>query len=113
MWNVLFMNEVSFKGEIAMNCGMYEVVITPPLGSPVPGQLHERTATGIKDDLYAKALVIESDENFVVFIGVDALFVSGSVVEDVRKRLEQKLGLAPENVMISATHTHTGPPIRY
>lgn len=96
-----------------MNCGMYEVVITPPLGSPVPGQLHERTATGIKDDLYAKALVIESDDKFVVFIGVDALFVSGSVVEDVRKRLEQKLGLAPENVMISATHTHTGPPIRY
>lgn len=95
-----------------MKCGMQEIRITPPLGSSMPGYLTERKSTGVKDELYTKALVIESDSQLQVFISVDALFFPTEETDKIRERLQQELGVSPEQVMISATHTHTGPPIR-
>lgn len=40
-----------------INCGMCELDITPPIGSSLPGYFEDRKSTGIRDPLYAKALV--------------------------------------------------------
>src|SRR5690606_2847146 len=61
---------------------------------------------------YVKACVIETEEVTLAFIAVDALSILPPEVEAIRKRVHEYTGIAPENMMISATHTHTGPPIR-
>lgn len=92
-------------------CGTYESVITPPLGSEIPGQFADRRLTEIKDELYVKAVAIESCGEAVIFIAVDALFVLAKETEQIRKRIHAFTNISPERIMLSATHTHTGPPI--
>ncbi|MFC3767489.1 neutral/alkaline non-lysosomal ceramidase N-terminal domain-containing protein [Paenibacillus sp. GCM10012303] len=94
-----------------IKCGMSEVIITPPLGNSMPGYFEDRRSTGVKDDLYAKALLIESNE-FVVFIVIDCLALAYPEVRKIRDRVYELTGIAQSQVMISTTHTHTGPPVR-
>lgn len=91
-------------------CGASEVVITPILGSPMPGSVRDRGATGTKDDLYAKALVLETEGATVAFVALDVIDVPRRLVERARKRIFEATGIPEEHVMISATHTHTGGP---
>lgn len=83
--------------------------VTPPLGLPLAGYYHERGADGVLDPLFAKALVIESGGARVAFVVLDLIEVPGTVTERARQRIEQSVGIKPDHVMISATHTHTGP----
>ena len=42
-----------------LRAGAAEVIITPPPGAPMAGYYTNRAATGVHDDLHAKALVFE------------------------------------------------------
>ena len=95
-----------------LQCGLCELDITPPLGSSMPGYTEERKSTGIMDPLYAKAFIIESEETALAFIAIDALFIPRREAERIRERLLHYIGLPPERIMVSATHTHTGAPVR-
>ncbi|MEF3304408.1 neutral/alkaline non-lysosomal ceramidase N-terminal domain-containing protein [Paenibacillus sp. GYB003] len=92
-------------------CGVSELDITPPIGSTIPGYFHDRKSTGIIDRLYAKALVVEQDGSAVAFVVLDAILVPREVVVAVRERVGALTGIPPGRVMVSATHTHTGPAV--
>jgi len=94
-----------------MRCGACEIVITPPLGSEIPGQFADRRISEVKDELYVKAIAIESGGETLLLVVVDALFVLATETERIRQRIHTFTEVAPERVMVSATHTHTGPPI--
>lgn len=91
-------------------CGLSEVVVTPKLGSPIPGSVNERFSTGTRDDLYAKSAVIETESATVAFIALDAIDVPRWLVERVRARVNESTGIPAEHVMVTSTHTHTGGP---
>jgi neutral ceramidase len=95
-----------------IQCGLYEAVITPPIGSSIPGHSEERKVTGVKDELYVKAFVVESEGQIAALVVVDALYVLHADVQRIRERIHQWTSITPDQVMVSATHTHTGPPIR-
>lgn len=91
---------------------MYEAAITPPLGTSMPGQAHERKSSGVKDDLYAKAAIITTESCAAAWIVIDALFVPWNIAQAIRERVCRSTGIPVPHVMVSATHTHTGPPVR-
>lgn len=93
-----------------MKCGASEVVITPKLGSPIPGSVSDRLSDGVKDDLYAKAIVWETDGQAAAIVALDAIDVPRRVVQQVRERAHRQIGIAVERIMVSCTHTHTGGP---
>ena len=93
-------------------CGLSEVEITPPLNCAIPGYLKDRFASGIKDPLFAKALVIESDGTAAAIIVLDALYALRPQADKIRQRVAQATSIPVKNILVSATHTHTGPPIR-
>lgn len=93
-------------------CGMAELDITPPLGSSMPGYMEERKSEGIRDPLYAKACVVDSGETVLAFIVLDALFIPAREADRIRERLCRYTGIPVEQTMVSATHTHTGAPVR-
>ncbi|MDF2715728.1 MAG: Neutral ceramidase [Paenibacillus sp.] len=94
-----------------MKIGLAEVNITPPLGMQIPGYGPKpRLATGMKDELYAKAMVIESGETALAFIVIDIISLELDSSERIRDRVHEYTGIPPEHVMVSCTHTHTGPP---
>jgi neutral ceramidase len=103
--------KLSGGGPASMKCGMSEIVITPPLGNFIPGYFHERKSTGIKDDLYAKAMVLEVNNDTVAFIVLDIIDLTRKVVQQIRDRVNTYTGIASSRIMLTATHTHTGGPI--
>lgn len=91
--------------------GSAAVKITPPPGIPMAGQYFERGATGIHDDLYAKAMVIQKKDSKVAIVSCDLVKVTAELVAEARRLVEKSTGIAADHIMISATHSHTGPVI--
>ncbi len=89
--------------------GAAEVDITPPVGCPMAGYYSLRGAEGTHDPLHAKALVLEKDGTRAALVALDLIGTTFGIVEESRKLVEQQTGIPGRNVMISATHSHTGP----
>ena len=91
-----------------ITCGMSEIVITPPLNTSIPGQLQDRKAVGIRDDLYAKVMILETSETKLCIIALDCIGFYKEDVSKVRDMIFAKTGIPKENILVAATHTHTG-----
>jgi hypothetical protein len=92
-----------------LRVGAATVVITPPLGTPMAGYYSPRGAEGVHDNLYARALVLEEDGTKVALVALDLISTTATLVKDARQEIERSTGVHGDHVMISATHTHTGP----
>ena len=93
-----------------LKAGTSKVCISPPIGVPLAGfAARHETSTGIHDDLFARALVLETPDAAVAFVSVDLLALPGDFVRQVREAIHASTGLRPESIMIASTHTHAGP----
>ena len=67
---------------------------------------------GILQPLKAKALAFGSDsEGPSILITVDLIGIQYYMTKEVARRLSDKIGVDPSRLVISASHTHTGPEI--
>ena len=96
-------------GAAELTAGAAAVDITPPRGCPMAGYYSARGAEGTHDPLHAKALVFEKDGTRAALVALDLIGTTRGLVEETRKRVEAQTGIPGRNVMISATHSHTGP----
>ncbi|MBX9622926.1 MAG: neutral/alkaline non-lysosomal ceramidase N-terminal domain-containing protein [Gemmataceae bacterium] len=92
-----------------LTAGAAQVDITPPPGCPMAGYYSARGAEGTHDPLYAKALVFEKDGTRAALVVLDLISTTRPVVDEARKLVEKQTGIPGRHVMISATHSHTGP----
>jgi len=92
-----------------LRVGRGAVVITPPAGAPLSGYYEPRGSTGVLDDIYSKAMAIEQGGVKVAIVVCDLLTIPRQTVVAARKLIEERTGIPGSNVMISATHQHTGP----
>lgn len=84
--------------------------ITPPVGSALSGFVARlRPSTGISGRLYARALVLSNSGSNVVLIQLDLLGIGRWHVEEIRRLCRRLHHVPPECVMISTSHTHSGP----
>ncbi|MEW6304805.1 MAG: hypothetical protein AB1705_15125 [Verrucomicrobiota bacterium] len=93
--------------------GVAAVPVTPPQVMPMAGYYNTRLAEGTHDDLFAKAIVFEQDGAQAAMVALDLVSIGRPVVEEARKLIEQDTGIPGAHVMISATHSHTGPLLNY
>jgi len=92
-----------------MKIGFGKAVITPPVGFSLVGYFNDRRSTGIRDELYSIACVIEDRGSLFAIVSVDLVWIDASTVKRVRKIVHKTIGMPPQNVLIHAVHTHTGP----
>jgi hypothetical protein len=93
-----------------LTAGLAKVCITPPPGVPLAGfAARQGNASGVHDDLYARACVVEEDGRALAFVSVDLLALDARFVRAVRRAVQRRTGIAPEGLLIAATHTHAGP----
>lgn len=89
--------------------GAAQVDITPPAGTPMAGYYAVRNLEGVLDPLFAKAIVLEKDGTRAAIVVLDLLTTTPGLVSESRAKIEAATGIPAKHVMISATHTHTGP----
>ncbi len=92
-----------------ISAGAYEIDITPPLGVDLAGYFNVRKADSILDNLYAKSVVLKDKDTEVAITSCDLCVIPREIVLAIRGLASQWSGIPEENIMISATHTHTGP----
>ncbi len=84
--------------------------ITPPVGVDLSGFGGRPSGNvGIHDSLFAKALVIDDGEQAAAVVTCDLIGVGDDLVQQVRDGVERQTSIPGTNVMISASHTHSGP----
>jgi hypothetical protein len=94
-----------------MKAGVAKVDITPPLGTLMWGYFDRLTgAEGVLDPLYARVLVLESGNTRLAYVDLDLGRTFGPAsLQSLRKAIEQSSGI--DDLIVQATHTHTGPVI--
>jgi hypothetical protein len=68
-----------------------------------------RVSTGLHDPLLASALYLSDGKTPLLLIGLDILYISPQSAVLCRKAINKATGIPVGNILISATHTHSGP----
>lgn len=92
--------------------GIAEVNYTPDIGLDLVGNYRgdDYASRGIHDSLYTKAIVASDKKGMkAAMLTIDICLLPKEPVEFMRAYIASKTDIKPENIMISATHTHSGP----
>ncbi|MHB8375964.1 MAG: neutral/alkaline non-lysosomal ceramidase N-terminal domain-containing protein [Dehalococcoidia bacterium] len=90
--------------------GAAEVVITPPVGTPLDGYGGRAGGSvAVHDDLHARAIVVDDETTQAAIVGCDLIGVDRRLVAAARERASAATGIPAAHIMIAATHTHAGP----
>lgn len=84
--------------------------ITPPLGTAMSGYFEPRRAKGVHDDLYATAVAFDDGEKRAVVLTCDLAGMKNQYLLDgYKKMISEFCNIPTEAVIITCSHTHTGP----
>jgi len=91
--------------------GVAAATITPERRLHMAGYAgRKEPAEGKEQDLFGKAIAIEDREgNRVVFVTLDLIGVIEELRTEVASQAQQKYKLAPNALLMNASHTHCGP----
>lgn len=94
------------KGPV-LRAGAATSNITPPLGNPIVGGFVPFPSTHVHDELHVRCLVLDDGKTKLALVVCDLLGIDRLVSDEARALIQQDLGIPKENVLISATHTHS------
>lgn len=91
--------------------GLARVRITPEKPIRMAGySSRNKPSEGVLAELYAKAMATEDAEgNRAVLITADLIGYRAAVAEMIRERIRKATGLKRAQILLSPSHTHTGP----
>ncbi len=86
--------------------------IDPPFGTELSGFIARRGGSlGSHDPLCAQALAVSDGREKLALVAADLIGVDGDLLAEVRSLVGEWTDIPPERVIISATHTHSGPAV--
>jgi hypothetical protein len=91
--------------------GVAQVKITPDWPMPMSGYSgRTKPFEKVAGDLYVKVLVLEDRAGHRgVLVTSDLLGFPAAVAEPICERVQKKLGLKREQILVNSSHTHAGP----
>ncbi|MGI5818665.1 MAG: neutral/alkaline non-lysosomal ceramidase N-terminal domain-containing protein [Armatimonadota bacterium] len=93
-----------------LRAGTAVIDVTPPLGTFMGGYAaREHGAEGVHDPLHAKALALAAGDASLLLITCDVISFNYEYIDPVRARIEAATGIPAANVLVSNSHTHSGP----
>lgn len=99
---------------MTLQAGFGRAEITPKLGCKMVGYGgREQGALAVHDPLLARALVIETDAGCWALLSADICYIGNETLAEVRQAVQARVGIAPANLLVAATHTHAGPHDRH
>ncbi|MBX3449265.1 MAG: neutral/alkaline non-lysosomal ceramidase N-terminal domain-containing protein [Planctomycetaceae bacterium] len=81
--------------------------ITPALGGDIIGGFRPIPSTNIHDQLHVRCLVLDDGDKKLAIVICDLLGIHHGISTSARAQIQERLGIPPEAVLISATHTHS------
>jgi len=81
--------------------------ITPKIGTSTNGYFQDKLITGVHDETHARAIVLNDGETKLVVVVSDLCLLMRETAEAAKQRAHDITGIPMENMMLSATHTHS------
>jgi neutral ceramidase len=97
------MQNAQAQSASAFKAGAARVDITPPKNALPKG------FEGVNDPIYVRAAVLDDGSQRAALISVDAGAIPDQIWTAVTEGAQKELGIAPERLMITATHSHSVP----
>ncbi|NML65968.1 hypothetical protein HHL22_12205 [Hymenobacter sp. RP-2-7] len=69
--------------------------------------------TGVLDPLYARAIVVRNGAATVALVSVDVIAILEALWQSVSSRVERELKIPATSLLLTATHSHSAPCVRY
>jgi len=95
-----------------LKVGFNRVDVTPMLGVKISGYYKERIADGVLDNLEVSTVAYECGDKKAVMLSVPHCGLKREIIAEVAAEITKATGLSKEQILIHATHTHTGPWVR-
>lgn len=102
------------SAQSGLQIGYGRVNITP--SKPVclqGGNYKNRLSTVTMDYLYATCIAIKENEQTILLYTIDIKLAVGGFIEPLKAGISARTGVPKENIFLQATHTHSGPAVRY
>ena len=97
-----------------MKAGFAQADITPPIGAEMPGNFGKNYVTAICGPLFVRAAVFDDGACPLAFVSVDTCEIQSPLFFDaVCAGVAAHTGIPSGNVLIAATHTHSGGPLAW
>ena len=99
----------AFDVQSNLRAGVAKVDITPHEVREFEVTGHRRKVTGVRDPLRAGVLILTDGETKAAIVTLDTIGAWDEMVKLARQRIEQETGVPAANVMVAASHNHSGP----
>lgn len=107
---LLFTSPLAAAEKPGLKAGAFAQDVTPPsFPISVNGGMADRQATKANDPLHARCLVLDDGTTKLAIVVVDSCMLPRDLVDQAKKLASEKTGIPVDNMLISATHTHTAP----
>jgi neutral ceramidase len=94
----------------ALRAAAGAVDLRPIIGARLTGYaLRLEPSSGIHDPLMAKLLLLDDGDTRLLWIACDLIGFDPADDAELRRLVSSRLSIPPENVIVSCTHTHSGP----
>ena len=106
----LYVSQFACAQEETIHFGSAKVDITPPVGTPLSGfgKRHGKPSKGIHDPLYARVIRLEKDSRSFFFVSLDLALIDENFREEIIKKVRKQIDVPETNIVLFATHTHSG-----
>jgi len=100
------------KAKAGLRAGAAKTDISPQKGIQIAGDIgRRRPCTGVKEPIYARALVLEQDARQYCILSIDVLAIDNPWADEIRRRAQKAYGLPPEAVTVHIVQNHASPSI--
>ena len=96
----------------SLRAGAAKVDISPEVGIQIAGDIgRRRPCTGVKEPIFARALVLEQGKQRYCILSIDVLAIDNPYADEIRRRVHDRFGLDPATVLVHITQNHSAPSI--
>jgi len=95
----------------SIKAGFADREVVPDIGMEVPGGYGKSFGKQIHDPPKVRAAVFDDGKRRVALVGLDSLIIRRETALAARKLIQQRTGIAPECVMLGASHSHSSGPV--
>jgi len=82
--------------------------ITPKIGTSINGNMKDITVKQIHDETHVRCIVLDDGQTRLAILTADLCMIYREQLDDAKQRAYTITGIPIQNMMMSATHTHSG-----
>ncbi len=92
-----------------LKAGVAKIDITPTDTTAIKIVGHVRQVSSVRDPLRAGVLILDDGETKAAIVTMDTIGAWEDMVKLARQNIEQETGVPAANIMVCASHNHSGP----